>query len=113
MIINDGNLIPGCLLTSTAIVTLGIGMYMKNKNKHKKINPEEQELNDNAQNMVVDRFLEYIDQNNNITIEQAILKFEKSHHSDLDKFAKEKGRTKESYLRSYTDLFNIAKALRV
>ena len=62
-----------------------------------------------AEEITVKYFLELLNNDNNISLEKAILSFEKSSEQSLKEFSEKKGRTQEAYYKSYGYLFNRAK----
>jgi hypothetical protein len=71
------------------------------RNAFKKKEPTEQEI-------VILYFMKQYLFNPNITIDLAILKFEKANTCSLQKFAEDKNRTVDSYYATYLDLFQTA-----
>ena len=66
-----------------------------------------------AKKIARDFFIEKLKENPNITLDEAILKFEdtKNKFSTLEEFVKDKTRTVESYRSAYEKIFNKAKKL--
>ena len=66
-----------------------------------------------AKKIARDFFVEKLKENPNITLDEAILKFEdtKNEFSTLEEFVKDKTRTVESYRKAYKKIFNQAKKL--
>ncbi len=62
-----------------------------------------------SKKITVDFFKNLIDNDSNITLDDAILKFENSEIKSLDEFAKTKNRTADGYRKAYSDLFEFAK----
>ena len=60
-----------------------------------------------AKKIARDVFVEKLKENLNITLDEAILKFEdtKNEFSSLEEFVKNKSRTVESYRNAYQDMF--------
>ena len=85
-----------------------IFLYTKSSNldESKKL---QKDLKFKCEKIVIDEFKSYLSKNENITLEEAILKFEKSDCKTLDEFSKIKGRSKDAYIESYKEYFIIAK----
>ena len=66
-----------------------------------------------AKKIARDFFVEQLKENSNITLDEAILKFEdtKNEFSSLEEFVKDKTRTVESYRKAYKKIFKDAKKL--
>ena len=66
-----------------------------------------------AKKIARDFFAEELKINPQITLDEAILKFEdtKNEYSSLEEFVKDKTRTVESYRKAYKKIFNQAKKL--
>lgn len=64
-----------------------------------------------AKKIARDFFIEKLKENPNITLDNAILKFEdtKNEFSTLEEFVKDKTRTEESYRKAYKKIFKDAK----
>ena len=64
-----------------------------------------------AKKIARDFFVEQLKENSNITLDEAILKFEdtKNEFSTLEDFVKDKTRTVESYRKAYKKIFKEAK----
>tara|TARA_B100000524_G_C23497609_1_gene315750 strand:+ start:329 stop:652 length:324 start_codon:yes stop_codon:yes gene_type:complete len=63
-----------------------------------------------AKKIARDFFIEKLKENPNITLDEAILKFEdtKNEYSTLEEFVKDKTRTVESYRKAYKKIFKEA-----
>ena len=85
-------------------------LYTKNKNNtFDESKKQQKDLKLKCEKIVIDEFSSYLKKNENITLEEAILKFEKSDCKTLDEYSKIKGRSKEAYIDSYKEYFIIAK----
>lgn len=62
-----------------------------------------------AEKIISNFFKKEIEKNNNLSLDKLILKFENSKEKDLNIFAKQKGRTKENYYKTYKKYYIKAK----
>ena len=64
-----------------------------------------------AKNILIKFFVEKLKENPDISLDEAILKFEdnKNEFSSLEEFAKSKTRSVECYRQSYSKIFDLAK----
>ena len=62
-----------------------------------------------AKKITTNYFLELMQKDKNISLDNAILNFENSNNQNLEEFAKSKNRTAESYRKAYSEMFNKAK----
>ena len=62
-----------------------------------------------AEEITVKHFLELLDNDNNISLEKAILSFEDSKDKSLKEYSSKRGRKEESYYKCYGYLFKRAK----
>lgn len=65
-----------------------------------------------ANRIIIDFFINLLNENPNITLNNAILKFEDNKYSTLEEFAKSKNRIIKNYTKAYSGLFNIAKKIK-
>ena len=90
---------------------LGMSLFII-KNNFINVKEDDKNLQENikkeAEKIVIEDFIKMIKKNKNITLEEAILKFELSECNNLDEFSKIKGRSKEAYIESYKNYFLIA-----
>jgi hypothetical protein len=68
-----------------------------------------------ANRITIDFFINLLNDNPNITLNDAILKFEdiENKYSTLEEFAKNKNRTIKNYTEAYSRLFDIAKKIKL
>ena len=106
-------------------ITFGIAYLLyQNKKKEEQLEIDEmneimdmeemerrkQEMNDVAVHMIISQFIDMIFKNKNITLEEAILNFEKAKKGmTLEKFAESKSRNRQSYIKIYKPHFKEAK----
>ena len=96
------------ILGASAAITVGTGMYMLCNNKNRFEILTESSIKE-AEDLTIKNFINFINQQPDITVDQAILKFENTEETSLDKYAEIKHRTKENYYNSYKALFIKAK----
>ena len=101
--------------SAAGIITGGL-TYMIFKtffDKEKKVEetPEELYKKSQAQTkaLVISEFIDLIISKPNITLDEAILKFENSDETDLEIYAQKKMRNRESYIKSYAEYYTEAK----
>lgn len=115
----------GVLLGSVITGTVGYVLYKEVKSLKKEINKDKikkqeeidrlegeiikQDIQNKTDELIVTTFIQFILEDFNITLEQAILKFENIEGKTLDEYAKNKMRNKESYLKIYEKHFKKAK----
>ena len=68
-----------------------------------------------ANKLTIEFFINLLNENPNITLNDAILKFEdtENKYSTLEEFAKSKNRTVKNYTDPYSKLFDIAKKIKL
>ena len=89
-------------------ILLGVGSYYILSKKTRIETLEEKGIK-MAEDIVVDHFTDLIKNNPSISLDHAILDFEKAKTKDLEEFAKSKSRTKKMYHESYSEYFEQAK----
>ena len=62
-----------------------------------------------AKKLTTNFFLDLLQKNKNISLDDAILKFENSENNSLEEFSRSKNRTAESYREAYNEMFEKAK----
>ena len=96
------------LLGASAAVSVGTGVYLL-CNKTNRFESLKEKGIKQAEELTINNFIKYMNDNPDITVDNAILLFENSDDESLQIFAEKKHRTKESYYRSYKNLFIEAK----
>ena len=100
------------LLTSSILVGFGLlsGLIYSNYDLIKVEIMKRQSIL-KAESVTIDFFYNLINQNNNITLDEAILKFENKYDDfkNLEDFATSKQRSAEGYRKAYSKLFKRAK----
>lgn len=86
---------------------VGVGIYIMMTGKSK-VDVLLKMGNEKARKITVDAFIGMMERGNS-DIDSMILEFENSKEKDLEKFAKKKGRTRESYINSYNKYYTEAK----
>ena len=68
-----------------------------------------------ANRITIDFFINLLNENPNITLNDAILEFEdiENKYSTLEEYAKNKNRTIKNYTEAYSRLFDIAKKIKL
>ena len=93
------------LLGTKALLALCTGSFvMFNSIKSDNLNNKKE-----AENLIINFFIKYLEYDSEMSVDKAILKFENADEASLENFAKSKHRTRESYYRSYKKLFIEAK----
>ena len=95
------------IILGTSII-LGFGLLYLNT-RESKIEKMKKIGIKKAEEITITHFKKLLTNNKEITIEEAILDFENAKTNSLEKYAKKKQRTKESYIKSYIDFFLKAK----
>ena len=98
---NIGKCIIGALL-------LNVGTYYILK-KETRIDTLKKQGIKKAEDITIEHFMDLISNNPSITLDDAILDFEKAETTNLDEFSKSKSRTKEMYYETYSKFFEQSK----
>ena len=93
------------------IISIGIFTSLIYNNENNKLELIKQNSIFQANKIVIDFFIIVLEETPDITLENAILKFEdeKNEYSTLEEFAKNKNRTVYNYTNAYSKLFIKAK----
>lgn len=96
----------GILVGSVAV----LGFYLLAKET--RIDQLKRETNNKAKEIVITAFVEMIIENQNIDIEEAILKFENAKDGvTLEEFALSKSRIRDNYISAYREYFDSARGI--
>ena len=83
-------------------------LWKLNQKQPENLQEDKQRINELAENITINHFVKLLNNNPNITFDDAILDFENAVDTDLSTFAIKKNRTKHMYHKSYQKMFDLA-----